>query len=129
MDSGRSMILDCVAVGIPQPVYKWYEMNATFSNPTLHHMSTYKEITSIMDTRYTFTNGRLTIQTPRETTDAGQYQCEARNQFGSLLSEPMSLTFGCKYKYQFNFSMHSEPMSLAFLNSKYQKLSHFGHSQ
>ena len=94
--SVRPIALDCVAVGNPQPRFTWYEMNATYSNPTLHHMSTYQEITSSMDSRYTFTNGRLTISHPRETTDAGTYQCKAENQFGSILSEPMALTFGCK---------------------------------
>ena len=88
--------LDCVATGNPQPTFSWYEMNSTYSDHKLHHQHSYQLITTKTDSRYTFTGGRLTIQTPRENPDAGLYQCKAENQYGSILSEPMEFTFGCK---------------------------------
>ena len=97
--------LDCVATGNPQPVFSWYEMNATYSDPRLHHQYTYQKITTLTDSRYTFTSGRLTIQVPRENLDAGTYQCKAENQYGSILSEPMDLSFGCKLFYLFSFDL------------------------
>ena len=92
----KRVTLDCVATGNPQPVFKWFESNTLF-DPRFHHTSLYQEITSTKDSRYTFTNGKLTIESPRENLDTGTYQCRAENQFGSILSEPLSLSFGCKY--------------------------------
>lgn len=91
-----TVTLDCEATGNPQPEFTWYEMTSAYRDPQMHHQNTYQKIIPSTDSRYTFTNGRLTIQRPRETPDAGTYQCQASNIFGSILSEPMDLTFGCK---------------------------------
>ncbi|CAG5129208.1 unnamed protein product, partial [Candidula unifasciata] len=43
---------------------------------------------------YTITNGKLTIHNPDETRDEGMYQCLASNIIGSVLSDPVRITFG-----------------------------------
>ena len=58
-------------------------------------ISRHFQITPLTDTRYTITNGKLSIQNPVES-DEGAYQCQAENQFGRIISPPVSIDFGCK---------------------------------
>ena len=91
---GRSQMnyisLRCVADGYPTPTYKWYKeeyeenrLKAVYIDP-------------LSDTRITQTDGTLTIHNPQQTSDRGKYHCIAENQFGRILSQTVSLTFGCK---------------------------------
>lgn len=81
--------LECVATGNPAPTYTWYREIGT--NVT-------QKITSSLSNRYTLSNGRLTIARPNETIDIGIYQCKAENEYGSILSSFIELTWGCKLK-------------------------------
>ncbi|XP_033745615.1 contactin-like [Pecten maximus] len=69
------------AKGLPQPTYVWTRN------------SSQDIITANTDTRYTLTNGRLSIQDPTEGKDAGRYQCEAENRFGKIISAPVFLSW------------------------------------
>ncbi|XP_021356952.1 contactin-like isoform X1 [Mizuhopecten yessoensis] len=77
----RLVFLECEAKGLPQPTYTWTRN------------SSQDVITPTTDIRYTLTNGRLSIQDPTESKDAGQYQCEAENRFGKIISAPVFLSF------------------------------------
>ena len=77
--------LVCVATGQPIPTYKWYRG------------TNFEEINSKTDSRYTLTNGKLTISQPQDALDAEKYQCEATNKFGSVLSQKAQLSFGGKH--------------------------------
>lgn len=77
--------LDCLAVGVPDPQYLWLKRVGTIMVP----------IASGPGTRFTLTGGRLTIDFP-EAPDEGVYQCNATNEFGTILSTPISLSFGSK---------------------------------
>lgn len=55
------------------------------------------QITSTLDRRYTLTNGKFTIENPQEDLDSGIYQCLVSNEMGSVLSNPVQISFGCKY--------------------------------
>ena len=54
-------------------------------------------MTSSKNSRYTLTNGRLAIQNPNERLDAGDYRCEAANKFGTVVSNTVSISFGCEF--------------------------------
>ena len=56
-----------------------------------------QEINPLEDSRYTLINGKLIIHKPKDTVDNGDYQCVARNNYGSVLSNSVTLAFGCKY--------------------------------
>ncbi|KAL3852170.1 hypothetical protein ACJMK2_015845 [Sinanodonta woodiana] len=73
--------LECDADGYPVPTFTWTRN------------SSLQVVTPALDTRYTITNGRLTIQAPKEVTDAGVYQCSALNPIGSILGAPVRLSF------------------------------------
>lgn len=79
-----NVYLECVATGNPQPTLKWF------------HGQNLDEIVESSD-RYTVTNGRILMTDPAERFDAGKYRCEAANDFGTIISEPVQLSFGCKY--------------------------------
>ena len=49
-----------------------------------------------MDTRYTLSGGRFTIEDPKDK-DIAQYRCKATNEYGTLLSKFAKIQFGCKY--------------------------------
>ncbi|XP_078332403.1 contactin-5-like isoform X2 [Crassostrea virginica] len=78
-----SLFVECQASANPPAVYKWYR--GPKANQTM--------ITPLTDTRYTITNGKLSIQNPVES-DEGAYQCQAENQFGRIISPPVSIDFG-----------------------------------
>ncbi|KAL8623497.1 hypothetical protein ACOMHN_015705 [Nucella lapillus] len=82
----RHVTIDCAAFARPSPSYRMYR-TLTSSGETIH-------ITPEMDTRYSLTNGRLTISNPTEAEDAGLYACEAENSKGTVLSRSGQLSFG-----------------------------------
>ena len=66
---------------------------------TYLHRPTFKSYLYIVtqDARYSQINGRLLIHEPSsEEQDDGKYQCTAFNDFGQILSNTVSLSFGCK---------------------------------
>uniref|UniRef100_K1RG43 Contactin n=1 Tax=Magallana gigas TaxID=29159 RepID=K1RG43_MAGGI len=80
-----SLFVECRASANPPASYKWFR--GPKSNQTL--------ITPLTDPRFTITNGKLSVQNPVEK-DEGEYQCMAENQFGVIISHPVSIDFGCK---------------------------------
>lgn len=83
-DEARGMVyMECIASGIPQPDYSWIRNNSGVITP----------ISSVMDNRYTITNGKLTIENPSEAKDAGKYQCKVENVVGTIISAPAQLSF------------------------------------
>ena len=73
--------LECRASCNPQCDYKWYK-GLTLS-----------EEVPVEETRYTMTNGKLSIQNP-DSYDSADYQCRVSNKMGAILSNPVKLTFG-----------------------------------
>ena len=61
----------------------WIEQRPQEINPQTHD-------------RYTITNGRLIITQPDLNLDNGEFQCIAENEYGSILSDKVQLTFACK---------------------------------
>ncbi len=82
--------IECEATGYPPPNFQWYR---NFGNN-----NTMQEVTSLTDSRYTLTNGKLTIEDPEVSRDMGDYQCSAENSVGKIISDPVQLSFGCKYR-------------------------------
>ncbi|KAL5009483.1 hypothetical protein ScPMuIL_011788 [Solemya velum] len=78
--TGAMIHLDCVANGKPQPSYHWYKNDTKLS--------------SADDDRYTFTSGRFSIESPSRNIDSDSYQCQTENEFGSILSDPVLISFG-----------------------------------
>ncbi|XP_022336470.2 contactin-like [Crassostrea virginica] len=84
--------IETMALGYPQPTYEWKKFKgANISVDTLENSET---ITSTLDRRYTLTNGKLTIENPQEDLDSGIYQCLVSNEMGSVLSNPVQISFG-----------------------------------
>ena len=80
--------LDCVARASPAPMFYWTRQAATGV----------EIVTSDLDSRYTVTNGRLSIQDPVENMDAGIYQCGVASNAGTIIGAPMQLSFVGKAK-------------------------------
>lgn len=82
-----SAIIEYVATGKPQPIYtiihRDYDGNIT-------------DMSNNQDNRHTVTSGKLTIHSPQEAEDSGIYYCMVQNEFGTVVSNPMTLSFGCK---------------------------------
>ena len=57
-------------------------------------MSDSKKIDPLTNRRYTLSGGSLIINDPKDRTDRGKYYCKATNEFGSIISETVALTFG-----------------------------------
>ncbi|XP_073972084.1 sidekick cell adhesion molecule isoform X2 [Rhodnius prolixus] len=71
VSEGRTKILQCQALGYPQPQYKWLKDGVELSDFTSEHFH------RILNTR-------------RE--DGGSYQCMARNDVGAILSKKLDIT-------------------------------------
>ncbi|XP_071155484.1 contactin-like [Mytilus edulis] len=84
-DSTLNAAIEYIATGLPQPNYKIIQ---TDDEGNVTDMST------LVDSRYTITNGKLSIQSPNEALDSGTYHCTAQNEFGLVVSNPMQLSFG-----------------------------------
>ncbi|XP_067683459.1 contactin-like isoform X1 [Haliotis asinina] len=83
LGSTTAVFMECVAHAVPDAKYQWYRFvdNRTFA------------LDASTDSRYTLTNGRLTINNPT-TRDEGYYQCKASNYLGVALSKTAQLSFG-----------------------------------
>ena len=79
---GRTKILQCQALGFPQPQYRWLKDGDFISGFSSEH---FYKIQSV------------------EREDAGSYQCIAKNSVGSILSEIIPLSVACK---SFHISYH-----------------------
>lgn len=90
--SGRShsnqLKLRCLADAYPEQIYTWYRedygSNGIISVP----------INALDDDRLTQTDGTLTIFNPNQQNDKGKYYCSAANEFGRVISQTVSITFG-----------------------------------
>ncbi|RWS28663.1 contactin-like protein [Leptotrombidium deliense] len=89
--SGRSQqnnaILRCTASGWPTPTYSWYKEEYEGSKTKAKLMDPLEDI------RITQTDGTLIIYNPSQS-DKGKYFCKATNEFGSIISETVQLSFG-----------------------------------
>lgn len=74
--------MEFTAFGNPPPVYKWYQGKT--------------EVISHLNSRYTLTNGRLTVSHPKQGIDDTYYHCLASNEYGTIKSQTVQFTFGCK---------------------------------
>ncbi|BFZ22584.1 hypothetical protein BsWGS_25623 [Bradybaena similaris] len=81
-------VIECVVVSNPDASYKWY-----------HDRGSSKMVEMTSTTWYTITNGKLTITNPDETRDEGSYQCVASNAIGSVLSDPVRISFGFLHEF------------------------------
>ena len=95
--------MECNAFGNPQPTYEWHNRNGI--------------ITSAKSSRYTLTNGRLTISKPVETEDAGYYTCYAKNEFGTVRSQQVHFSFGGKYVYDFSHHLKKKIIFIWCINN------------
>lgn len=90
--SGRShsnqLKLRCQAEAHPEPVYTWHREDHTASGVVG------TPINPLDDERLTQTDGTLTIFNPNQQTDKGKYYCSASNEFGKVISQTVSITFG-----------------------------------
>ncbi|XP_060571800.1 contactin-3-like [Ruditapes philippinarum] len=77
--------IECIGSGNPYPKYKLYR-GQNFVNAT--------EVTSAIDTRYTLTAGKFTIEGAQSQVDQGTYHCKVENEIGSVLSDQAKLLFG-----------------------------------
>ena len=77
-----------MCIDILFPAYEWYKQRGTLN----------EKVDPSTDSRYTFINGRLVIDSPSsERADDGRYQCAATNIYGTILSNQVELAFGCKW--------------------------------
>ena len=84
----------CVARGVPTPSFYWTR--------TVAGSGTTERVTSNLNSRYTVTSGRLSIQDPAEFEDAGQYHCVIENDIGKILGTPSLLDFAGKMGIEIN---------------------------
>ncbi|GFR92176.1 contactin [Elysia marginata] len=88
-ESGTTpVVLDCQASGNPSPKYRWFRQKVG--------QSTRQEVTAALGKNYVITNGRLTILNPTDTRDSSIYTCQATNEIGTVLSNPIELAYGSK---------------------------------
>jgi hypothetical protein len=78
----------CLAAGWPAPTYQWFKEE--YVNNTL--VSQYLD--PLTNPKYTISGGMLIIDTPKQLDDRGNYHCVATNEFGSIISESVSISFG-----------------------------------
>lgn len=76
----------CEVAANPFPSYLWYVTHDQVQKPV-----------NLTDQSKTVTNGRLSMQSPSQTKDNGDYQCLAQNSFGAVRSDFATLSFGCKH--------------------------------
>ena len=81
--------LDCLADGNPKPEYAWYKGAG----------NSMSKVETGSGRRFVLTGGQLTIDNP-EDKDEGTYQCRATNEFGTILSRRIALSFGSKFRIQ-----------------------------
>ncbi|XP_066907076.1 contactin [Halyomorpha halys] len=80
--------LSCLAGGYPTPTYDWYKED--YVNDVL----VAKRIDPLSDERFTISGGTFIINSPRQVEDRGSYHCKASNDYGTIISETVTLSFG-----------------------------------
>lgn len=80
--------LRCVADAFPEPVYTWFKESQQSSGPVGI------AIDPLQDERLTQTDGTLSIYNPSQNSDKGKYYCTAANEFGRVISQTVTITFG-----------------------------------
>lgn len=78
----------CIAAGWPTPTYEWFKEE--YVNNTL----TKSKIQPLLDSRFTISGGQLIINSPDQTIDKGTYYCTANNDYGTIRSRSVSMSFG-----------------------------------
>lgn len=91
--SGRShsnqLKLRCLADAYPEPIYTWYREDHSSSGLIVG-----QPIDPLQDDRMTQTDGTLIIFNPNQQSDKGKYYCTAKNPYGRVISQTVSITFG-----------------------------------
>lgn len=91
--SGRSqqnyISLRCQADAHPTPTYTWLKEEHLSNNEIRSRL-----INPLDDNRLTQTDGTLTIYNPQQQTDRGKYNCRAHNEFGTIVSQTIQISFG-----------------------------------
>ncbi|KAG8272856.1 Contactin-3 [Homalodisca vitripennis] len=80
--------LSCLAGGYPAPTYEWFKED--YQGDKLVSI----KIDPLKDSRFTISGGTLIIHEPRKEEDRGLYHCKASNDYGTIISETVKLTFG-----------------------------------
>ncbi|XP_050730835.1 contactin-like isoform X1 [Eriocheir sinensis] len=90
----------CLAKGYPAPTYIWYK--ESYENEAVMA----RAIDPLSDPRFTVSGGTLIINDPKQVEDRGKYHCRARNEFGSITSQSIQLSFA--YVAEFNLKRSDE---------------------
>ena len=85
------MYLECTSNGNPYPSFTWWTNKDDDEN-----VASDKQVTSSLDSRYTLSSGRFTIENPKNK-DIGYYRCMAINDHGIVLSRMAQIQFGCMF--------------------------------
>ncbi|XP_012252358.2 contactin [Athalia rosae] len=96
----NDVTLRCLAGGYPTPTYEWFM--EVYENDRL----VAKKINPLDNSRYTVSGGTLIIYEPEQKADRGSYHCKASNEFGTIVSESVVLSFG--YILEFNLKRSVE---------------------
>ena len=92
--------LNCYAGGYPTPTYEWYRESHEGSRLTA------TLIDPMTDRSYTLSGGSFIIHNPMQNQHSGDYHCKASNEFGTIISESVQLSFG--YISEFNLKRSRE---------------------
>lgn len=91
--SGRSqqnfISLRCQADAYPTPTYTWYKEEHLNNNEIRSRL-----LNPLDDNRFTQTDGTLTIYNPQQQIDRGKYHCKVHNEYGSIVSQTIQISFG-----------------------------------
>ncbi|KAG0716945.1 Contactin [Chionoecetes opilio] len=90
----------CLAKGYPPPSYNWYK--ESYEDEAIRS----RAIDPLSDPRFTISGGTLIINNPRQVDDRGKYHCRATNEFGTITSESIQLSFA--YVAEFNLKRSNE---------------------
>lgn len=96
----NQVALTCIAGGYPTPTYEWFKEH--FEDARL--VAT--PIDPLKNGRYTLSGGSLIINHPTQALDRGLYHCKATNEYGSIISESVQLSFG--FMLEFNLKRSDE---------------------
>ncbi|VDM01625.1 unnamed protein product [Schistocephalus solidus] len=84
----------CFANGNPAPNYRWYKIGFISGQSIIVPKRTLVEPLLSPTGRISISGGNLIIHQPQASTDSEYYQCEAYNDFGSILSRTAKIVFG-----------------------------------
>ncbi|VUZ47394.1 unnamed protein product, partial [Hymenolepis diminuta] len=77
----------CIANGNPTPNYRWYRLSLVGGSSGLMHRRTLIDPLNSTTGRIAISGGNLVIHYPSSSLDSENYQCEAYNIYGSILSQ------------------------------------------